>query len=72
MTSRNTVLIWSDKKVTSNGENPRGNRELIITMNNEAYVELITNYVKKDITISELKHENKELRKQIKLLQKKK
>lgn len=47
MTSRNTVLIWSDKKVTSNGENPRGNRELIITMNNEVYVELITNYVKK-------------------------
>lgn len=72
MTSRNTALIWSDKKVTSNGENPRVNRELIITMNNEVYVELITNYVKKDITISELKHENKELRKQIKLLQKKK
>lgn len=58
--------------LTTNGENPRGNRELIITMNNKVYVELITNYVKKDITISELKHENKELRKQIKLLQKKK
>lgn len=44
--------------------------ELIITIGEKTYLDLVKNFVKKDKTILELKETNKKLRKQIKALQK--
>lgn len=46
------------------------NMELIITIGEKTYLDLVKNFVKKDKTILELKETNKKLRKQIKALQK--
>lgn len=46
------------------------NMELIITIGEKTYLDLVKSFIKKDKTILELKETNKKLRKQIKALQK--